>query len=111
MSSGLLELVTERSELAFVLAHEIGHLVLHSPTSVEQMSGGTAKPIGEMIDHELEADLFALTLLEEASLDPKAAVRFLNKVSCFGSENGLSMGDLYPTLRYRVAALRNQLEG
>jgi beta-barrel assembly-enhancing protease len=100
--SGLLEMADSPEEVAAVLAHEIGHaekrhvvtkLINEMSMSaiVAVLSGGDPSVITQMLqsvvsngfsrEHEDEADVFALELLENARVPPKSMARFFQKMN------------------------------
>lgn len=60
---GMLELFKSDDEIACVLAHEMGHIVLE-----HRGDGG--------VTYEREADSFALNLMRKAGFDPSVAINF-----------------------------------
>ena len=63
IGKGLLELFKSDDEIACVLAHEMGHIVLE-----HRGDGG--------VTYEREADSFALNLMRKAGFDPSVAINF-----------------------------------
>lgn len=99
VTTQLMKLINSDEELAFVLAHEVGHLVLshtgartlHQPPSI-----GTSQA------HELEADLYAVDRMQAAEISPKAAVSLLRRLSTCIPGNSAAIED-------RVVKLINHL--
>lgn len=110
--------------LAFVLGHEMGHVVRGHV--MERMAGGTvmraaaARLPGGLLsglltqfvttaysrDHETEADIFAVRLLCSAGLDPRGAIRTLRLLETLaGGEASLLPAYLqtHPPARDRIA--------
>lgn len=104
ISSGLLDLVETRAEFAFVLAHELAHVVLHHTDGLA--AENSAEP---MIRREMDADAFAIKLLKEGGFDPEAALSILSKLRQFGSENGALLEHAFPSLSVRFRALDNSI--
>lgn len=103
VSSALLDLVETSSEFAFVLAHELAHVVLHH-ASHESTDG--PEP---MIRREIEADAYAMKLLREGGFDPSAGLSVLSKLREFGRENGALLEHSYPSLSVRFKALDRRI--
>lgn len=101
VSSGLLGLLDNHSEFAFVLAHEIAHVMLgHHHQEIDR-----SVAMQEQIDQEVEADLLAMQLLASGGFDPQSAKSVLAKISLFGSNYGLPLEKIYPSLKLRSAAI------
>lgn len=100
--SGLIKAADSPEEVAAVLAHELGHAEKrHVVTKlikdmsvtaiVSILSGGDPSLITEILqsvvgnkfnrEQEMEADKFALQLMEEAHLPPKALARFFERLN------------------------------
>lgn len=105
ISSGLLDLVETPSEFAFVLAHELAHVVLHHADRESPKEAGT------MIRREIEADAYAMKLLRERGFDPGAGLSVLSKLREFGRENGALLEHSYPSLSVRFKVLDRTLNG
>lgn len=102
ISSAIANIARNSSELAFVVAHELGHLALNRAGRGHQ---------GESVLHdELAADRYAVKLLSQSGFDTEAAVTFLETLTNYGSEEGVRLGDLYPTIEARLRALRTKDE-
>jgi len=102
LTVGMLALVESQSELAFIIAHEIGHLLLeHHQGKGEQQNDKNSEAL------ELEADLFALKALTSAGLETSAGIDLLLRIAAFGEKQ--SLGTLYPTLFKRAELLRRHL--
>ena len=78
LSSGLLSLIDSRQELAFVLAHELAHGVLHSDRrrALRGAAGGRQGDSGE----EILADQLALELLLESHHSTAGALSILERL-------------------------------
>jgi beta-barrel assembly-enhancing protease len=100
--SGLIEMSDTPEELAAVLAHEIGHAEKRHVVSkllkqlsitaiVGILSGGDPSVLTSVLkdilgntfdrEQEVEADKFALELLEKSSISPKSLARFFEKLN------------------------------
>ncbi|MCB0340163.1 MAG: M48 family metalloprotease, partial [Bdellovibrionales bacterium] len=80
LSEGLIKEFKNRSEVAFVIAHELGHIVLKHTGSQHNL----IEPSGawsEMVKREIEADAFAVRLLENSSFDPHKSIDLLGRLS------------------------------
>lgn len=93
LTTGLLKLLRDRDELAFVLAHELGHL----------KEGGDDALGGEISEHEVSADMFAVGLLRQAGLEQSAGSSALRRVL----NNQLTViGPNHPTCRLLIERIR-----
>jgi len=134
VSWALLELCQgQRDEIAFILAHEMGHIVLRHAldrivkdaalslllrrTSSRQAAGAWLSSVGREAlvcaysrDDELEADAFAAALVRAAGGDALAGERLLEKLAQRNSPQGVGLAGEYfathPPLAERVATLR-----
>ncbi len=127
-----------RDELAFILGHEIGHVVRGH--AMQRMVNSTivntatrAIPIGGALgrmavqmgstflgaaysqDHEFEADAFGLRLARTAGFDGQAAVTMMKRLQQLGGdqpENSLgSYFASHPPLEARMRELKRKLRG
>jgi Zn-dependent protease with chaperone function len=115
--SGLLKESSSAEELASVLAHEIAHVERHHVMkhfiknfSIAVFSGiifsGDASVLGGLAqefisnmfsrDQELEADHYALQLLESSNIDPRYFSRFLEKLNS-KQQHGKEYSDFFST--------------
>lgn len=106
ISAGLLDAIKNPSELAFVLAHELGHLVLHSGANRPSVLGQEERQ--SAMDRELEADMYAVKMLRDSGFDPAAGQSFISRVMGVRSRRNLSLGILYPSLKVRLERLKRQ---
>lgn len=122
VTRGLLELTQwERDEIAFVVGHEIGHIVLkHASMKLKANAmkrafrvmcaplGIASRAMAPVIDafitseysqdREFEADAYALDLLRAARMDPNAGVRFLLRLDgAVKSHQSNLLGDFFST--------------
>jgi predicted Zn-dependent protease len=139
MSWALLEMCQgERDEIAFVLGHEMAHIVrrhtldrivkdaalslLLRQTSGRHAASAWLGRAGQQLlsraysrDDELEADAFSAVLVETAGGDPLAGERLLEKLALRTSGQGVGItGDYFathPPLRERLANLRAKRPG
>ncbi|MBN8547832.1 MAG: M48 family metalloprotease [Deltaproteobacteria bacterium] len=114
LSRGLLGMLSSNSELAFVVAHELGHIMLghNSPQNGRDARfafTGNAGHVENQIQREIEADRFALKLLNSSGFDIQSSVSLLARLSQSGKEHGAALGESYPSLGARLAALQNQI--
>ncbi|MCB0336599.1 MAG: M48 family metalloprotease, partial [Bdellovibrionales bacterium] len=81
LSTGLCQNFTSESEFAFVIAHEIGHLILHSEKYEDR----------HVESREFEADKFALQLLQKSGYNTQAGILLLTRLrnSPEAYDNGL----------------------
>jgi len=81
MYAGLLDQIRDESELAFVMAHELGHMALgHLYVPLDYMVKVMPK-VGYHFSQsdEYAADLYAAQLLARAGFNPSACLTFLSK--------------------------------
>lgn len=119
--SGIMDLMNNEAELAFVVAHEIGHAIARH--SGERMSWGYLQSLGGLLvaigfqndtingvygtgtelgvmlpfsrSNETEADLIGLLLMAKAGYNPRASVQFWTRFS--GSSQAGVLGNLMST--------------
>lgn len=139
LSWALLELCQgQRDEIAFVLGHEMGHIVLRHildrivkdtalslllrQSPARQAASAWLSRAGHQAlasacsrEDELEADAFAMALLRTAGGDASAGVRLLEKLARSNSGQGVGIVGGYfathPPLIERVARLRARRPG
>jgi Zn-dependent protease with chaperone function len=97
ISSGLMYKIDKREELAFVIAHEVSHLILG------HTQGNKPSGLQEFTDREIQADQLALQLLKEAKIDISGGLTILSKFE--NKSNNLQRIALYPTLQARISQL------
>ncbi len=119
--SGIMDLMNNEAELAFVVAHEIGHAIARhcgermSWGYLQSLGGllvaigfqndtingvyGTGTELGVMLpfsrSNETEADLIGLLLMAKAGYNPRASVQFWTRFS--GSSQAGVLGNLMST--------------
>lgn len=99
ISSGLLNELDSFSEFAFVIAHEISHLVLGHNHIHAKLS------LQEQLEHEIEADELAFKLIEASHFKSSAGSKLLNRIAHKDLEKMGQIANIYPTLLKRVKAL------
>ena len=137
VSRSILELCRwDKSEMAFILAHEMGHVIrghaierIVTNTAVSAASravpvrgalGGWLKTVGIQYlqtaysrDHELEADRLGVRLVMAAGFDPEGAVRLLTRLADLRrSAEPSSLGEYFsthPTSEIRIQSIRRFL--
>lgn len=134
--TGLLKLMRNEAELAFVVAHEVGHAIARH--GGERLSWGYLQSLGGILiavglnnktasniygigtnlgvmlpfsrSNEAEADLIGLILMARAGYDPRAAVQFWTRFS--RNSQSSMIGNLmstHPCDEDRIAAMENNL--
>jgi len=92
LTSRLVSALSDSSQLAFVIGHELGHIVLHHPQKTTERE-------------EIEADRFGLKLLREAGFHSCEAPHALLAILA-------AMRDAPPTaVNGRIQAIRHALRG
>ena len=134
--TGIVELMNNEAELAFVVAHEIAHaLARHGG---ERMSWGYLKTLGGSLvgalsgssaagtlfnkgaefgvmlpfsrSNEYEADLIGMQLMAKAGYNPEAAVQFWSKFTADSEESILDgMMSTHPRDEERIQAMKGNL--
>jgi hypothetical protein len=109
VTAGLVDLAGDDDQLAFVLAHEMSHNILHHAEVAAQHSAGLAMlGIGarEIKASEIAADREAVLLMRLAHYDPAAAETMLRKLS---AARGPMLATTHPGLSRRVALLHAEI--
>ncbi|WP_395679725.1 M48 family metalloprotease [Inquilinus sp.] len=119
VTRGLLALARSEAELAFVLAHEVGHVVAGHARQRADRPAGTAGEAAFDRAQELAADRIGLSGLARAGYDPAAALSFLARLDgwhrldaalvgrpelALAAANGAD----HPEMAERIAAARAQ---
>lgn len=107
LSAGLLESTASSAELAFVLAHEAGHLAMAHGEHVSPLVRDST--ISSRIRSELAADRYAVTLLRAGGFDPAAGIALLTRLRGHVIDHGLDSEMLTPSLGVRLAALEGRI--
>ncbi len=124
----------QRDEVAFVLGHEMGHIVkrhtldrlvkdaalslLLRHSSGQRAASAWLSSVGEQAlqrayssDNEFEADRFAVTLVRKAGGDALAGERFLERLVQLSSDRSISLSSSYfashPSFAARLENLRH----
>lgn len=133
--SGLIDLMNNEAELAFVVAHEIAHAVARH--GGERTSWGTLQKFGSMAvskkgksatdiyqkatqlgvilpfsrSNEYEADKIGMILMAKAGYNPDAAIGFWSRFTNGGQNESLLNGlmSTHPRDGDRIQAMRNNL--
>ena len=77
LSRGLLDQIQSPDELGFVLAHELGHLVLHHNTTSPAALIPTLNMPRTLIEREIAADHFATTIMRDVGFNTRAGADLL----------------------------------
>lgn len=108
LTSALLDNLESQDELAFALAHELGHFALGHTTQHRAHQALAAPSMTTQIAHEMEADAFAWNLLDQAKLDRQAGLRLLTRLSRFGHKGAAKLALSFPSFAPRLEVLANQ---
>ncbi len=138
--TGILDVATNQSQLATVLAHEIAHVVADHPnervsTSYATQAGldligavldggpqgqqiagllGVGAQVGVLLPfnrrQEREADLFGLDLMARAGFDPRESVAFWQNMQATGGEAPPEFLSTHPSGETRMADLGERMD-
>jgi predicted Zn-dependent protease len=104
VSSGLMEITGSSSEFAFIIAHELGHLLVEREGGTHTLAPhGTG--VDEQLADELAADAFALRLLKSRGFDPTAGSAVLQKIMAATRSSGGVPEAIFPGLEARIMAM------
>ncbi|MBI5893356.1 MAG: M48 family metalloprotease [Deltaproteobacteria bacterium] len=79
LTNGILEIAKTNDELAFVIGHEISHIINNSNhETISYIINSHNIPL--LIKHEIEADISGMLLAEKAGFNPFASVKLLAKM-------------------------------
>ncbi len=136
VSRSIVDLCQGRDELAFVLGHEMGHIisghaierimtnsavsVASRTTVVRGVLGGWLRRVGVQFletaysrDRELEADRLGVRLARAAGYDPEGSIRLLGRLAELKSATGQEgLGEYFsthPTFELRIDGIRRFL--
>jgi hypothetical protein len=115
VTTGLLEFVRSPDQLAWVVAHEVGHHALeHAETAKLQMmlnrflgsTVGEQTPRVEQIELERQADLYAVDLMTRAGFNLREGRRLVGWLQVLqGPPSETNLGRSHPTNEERLQAL------
>ena len=114
VSYSLAEAVTD-DQLAAILAHELGHVVLRHRQRLEAagVEGGWLKEVGQnrivARATEIAADRMSVHLLANAGFDPHAAIRFWQTPASQRVSGGIFRSGVYPSISGRIAILADEI--
>jgi peptidase M48-like protein len=120
LTTGLLKFVRSPDQLAWVVAHEVGHHVLEHAESAKlqvMLNRFLGSTVGEkptairQIDLERQADVFAADLITRAGFDLREGRRFIGWLQVLQAppdENNLSLS--HPTNEERLEALDRMIK-
>ncbi len=139
LNAGLIDLIGyDRAAMAFVLAHEIGHIeldhlsrnarfsrqrqdsfvdllgtvadIILPLSSLLVLAGNEAVKAGYSRDQERDADRYGLTLMVRAGFDPQGAVRFQRQILQYSAFSSLDIMASHPNTEERILSLQRQIE-
>ena len=106
VSTGLLQICASESELAFVLAHELGHIILgHHSLAVKGIE------LSELKERELAADSFGVKALIRAGYSLGGAFSSIQRITEVWDFYGSHSESGYPTAVERLASIQSQMLG
>lgn len=111
--SGFLGEMRHEAELAFVLAHELGHVQARHPEKEQDLlrtAEGQRDTAARRIRCELEADREGLLLMARAGYDPRVGLRFWDRFT--GTQQAIQMQQLsgtHPSHEERIRTLKELL--
>lgn len=106
LSTGLLKLVRSDAEYAFVLAHELAHLILGHVERRDVVTPEEPQDMAFYIEREVAADRLAQKILKRANFDAAAALSILTRVGTLKDERGDPLALSYPSLAARLSELK-----
>ncbi len=106
LTSGLLAAIKSEDELAFVLAHEVAHLMKHQKRAAQYSLLPLSSRSKSLLELEYDADLFALRLMKRAGLSTTAGASILERNGNFGAEFGAPLSSTHPSLVARLERLK-----
>lgn len=109
LTTRLLSFLHSDDEIAFVIAHEMGHIWLREARAqrVTGDHGGRLRSIdSRKIGEESRADLVALTAMRQAGYAPEATIGLLSRIARNDAPHG---GSQKPALQKREAILKNAI--
>lgn len=110
LSTGILSLLRNDDELAFIIAHEmshniLGHAAIMRGGSVRKGLGRTLGSSGEIVrGTERQADALGAELMLDAGLDPISGTAILARLG--GSDFGIALLATHDSPSQRIAAVR-----
>ena len=114
VSYSLADAVTD-DQLAAILAHELGHVVLRHRQRLDAagIEGGLLKEVGRNRGiaraTEIAADRISVHLLANAGFDPNAAVSFWQTPASQRVSGGFFRSGFYPSVSARIAFLADEI--
>ncbi|WP_332801427.1 M48 family metalloprotease [Sphingomonas sp. PB2P12] len=113
-TTGLVSTVRNDNELAFIIAHEMSHNILHH--AVVMRGGAVTRGIGRTLgrsgrivrETEREADALGGTLMLDAGFDPVRGAAILGRLG--GGDLGIEIFAAHDSAGHRVAAMRALIE-
>jgi Peptidase family M48 len=122
VSQALISRAPAHDDLAAILAHAIGHIVLRHPTQMAtrvQMMDDAGMPnfmknplssLGSFAKScEIEADRYAIRLLETTGFDPRALVRYIETLPVPDSDTRSSILSVRPAPERRIEAIEQTM--
>ncbi len=112
LTRGLVQIIENQDELAFVVAHELGHLKLgHLVQNSNALPALAERTVShrQLIERELDADKFAVDLLMKSGFNPGSGLKLLGKISAFSAGESVVAQSAYPSLNLRIRALSQAL--
>jgi len=107
ISQSLLRQTQEFSEIAFVIAHELAHILISR--EVQESTGKHPDSCADNFGQEIYVDSRALELLGAAGLDLRGGREILSRMIRFGSQNNLQLDKTFPSLKARLMAIDEKL--
>lgn len=82
ISTGLLNTLTSNDEVAFVIAHELGHIsLLQNNRTFEAPRSFADETLTSLINEEFKADYFAVQLVQRSGYQISPAIRLLRSMA------------------------------
>lgn len=109
LTEGLINLARNDSEIAFVIAHEVGHITMghYKQEIVYSMLDDLSLP--ERAKEEVEADLHGVVFMKEAGYEPASAVSFLIKMLETRTDVSAYFSERIDTLNHFISQYNSEL--
>lgn len=109
ISRGMMEVTRNEHELAFVLAHELSHMILGHPQIIAIGKANGSMNRRQRRTMELDADSAAAIILVRSGFDPAASHQFVSRMNTLHGISFLGLSN-HPARKARLRNLNETLE-